>query len=469
MLNLQPSSIIIKQYDNDLTHLNQYNAIVKKNQIIITLLNIEQIILQPEIIDIYILQNQQKKKKAYKQINFVNFNLRLFFIFFIFFIIIQYRRIKILSGFIVILAIVSQAIGWTLTSKFEIYYTPSKNCKYYLTGSYICTSSSSSSSSSQPSGYPYSTYPYSTYPYSTYPYSSTSTTRSSTTSSSSSSYSDTSELCGYSDDDCAKAQRISALFIGGTVYQLVYLLFMGLFAGCFYCNSSKMYNCMRCAQIFWIICYFVCIILFFQNSQEVKTLNSTSKNIVNNEVGVASVGLGVLCIFILLLLFGLNYDIHQFIQEQTKVVQEPIIVFQNQQPIYMQTGIYSQTPQVVYQGPQFIQQQPNMMLPKTKPNQYSRNNTNRQQQMYGQQQFFQPPQGQPMHGQQVYGQQGFVQQGYGQQFVQQAQGQPMFVYQQYGQQQINIQQPQDPIIQDQPVQAQPVQQGQPIQEIQIKQ
>ena len=67
---------------------------------------------------------------------------------------------------------------------------------------------------------------------------------------------------------------------------------------------------MRCALIFWIICYFVCIILFFQNSYEVKTLNNTSKNIVNDEVGVASVGLGVLCIFVLLLLFGLNYDIH---------------------------------------------------------------------------------------------------------------------------------------------------------------
>ena len=85
---------------------------------------------------------------------------------------------------------------------------------------------------------------------------------------------------------------------------------MCLFASCFYCNSSKKYNCMRCAQIFWIICYFVCMILFFTCASESNNLGSGSNKRVNSKIGSAGAGLGVLCMFILFLLFGLNYDIH---------------------------------------------------------------------------------------------------------------------------------------------------------------
>ena len=122
-------------------------------------------------------------------------------------------------------------------------------------------------------------------------------------------------MCDYYDDACVKAQNIRSSFVGAIVYPLIYMFYMCLFSGCYYCYFSRRYNFLRCSQIFWMICYFVCMILFFTNANNVNNFANSTRYDVNTSIKDACIGLGILCIFKLILLFGLNYDIHYYIRD----------------------------------------------------------------------------------------------------------------------------------------------------------
>ncbi|KAM3140079.1 hypothetical protein pb186bvf_007879 [Paramecium bursaria] len=153
------------------------------------------------------------------------------------------------------------------------------------------------------------------------------------------------------------------------------------------------------------------MILFFTNASNITNFANSSNYDVNTKIRDACIGLGILCIFKLLLLFSLYYDIHYYIRDQIIVVQQPTIIY-TQQPIIIQSGVYSQAPQYVYNGPQYVQQ-PSIIMSNNQP-------------IYGQ--YQQPGYGQYQQTGQVYGQPGQV---YGQQG--QVYGQPVYGYAVQGQ------------------------------------
>lgn len=74
---------------------------------------------------------------------------------------------------------------------------------------------------------------------------------------------------------------------------------------------------MKCAQFFWLICFFVCMCLLFSCASKISNL--TYKDIKVDE-GLKNICLllGVLFIVKLCIVFGLNNDFNNYIKEQNQ-------------------------------------------------------------------------------------------------------------------------------------------------------
>ncbi|KAM3140081.1 hypothetical protein pb186bvf_007881 [Paramecium bursaria] len=171
-------------------------------------------------------------------------------------------------------------------------------------------------------------------------------------------------------DSCQKAEKIQTLFIAAIIYPLTYLVYTIIFMGLLLICQAKKQNAIK-------------------SSNNINNFSNSTIYDINLKIRDASIGLGILCILKIFLFFGLYYDVHQYIFDKGKNVQQPVAVIQ-QQPIIIYQGMLTQRSQVDHNG------QYNNNNFETIPNQNDHPFYDQKTQQYNPQQ--------PVNGQQIYDQ-----------------------------------------------------------------
>ncbi|KAM3139980.1 hypothetical protein pb186bvf_007780 [Paramecium bursaria] len=71
---------------------------------------------------------------------------------------------------------------------------------------------------------------------------------------------------------CDDVKQIRSLFIASIAYPLLYLFYLCCFTSSFFMLASRKYIYMKCAQFFWLICFFVCMCLLFSCASKISNL-----------------------------------------------------------------------------------------------------------------------------------------------------------------------------------------------------
>ncbi|KAM3140075.1 hypothetical protein pb186bvf_007875 [Paramecium bursaria] len=105
---------------------------------------------------------------------------------------------------------------------------------------------------------------------------------------------------------CSKADSIKSLYVTGVLYPTIYLFIAFCYTIYYWLfhRDSNITGYLQCCYILWIVCSFICMILFFQSAKKQVDdfINSTS----GFQVNVGIKGLSIL--------FGILHMIHLIVQ-----------------------------------------------------------------------------------------------------------------------------------------------------------
>ncbi|KAM3140076.1 hypothetical protein pb186bvf_007876 [Paramecium bursaria] len=169
------------------------------------------------------------------------------------------------------------------------------------------------------------------------------------------------EYCYQLSEDCEGANQIRNIFIAALLLPLIFVFYICVITGCFYWDYYKNHNSLKLSYILWMICFIICIILFFVDASKIDDLIVYSSFEYNSTIRNQSIILGIIHIIQLLFTICLYYDLHSHLQllltnqnyQINKVIDNNIVNTNSQQPYIKYSGPANMGPVVSY----FEQQQ----------------------------------------------------------------------------------------------------------------
>ncbi|KAM3126702.1 hypothetical protein pb186bvf_021190 [Paramecium bursaria] len=122
--------------------------------------------------------------------------------------------------------------------------------------------------------------------------------------------------CNYLEyDDCFRNNNSVVCSKANHMHFFCYTIYY-----CFYHRNMNITGYLQCCYLLWLICSFICMILFFQTAKEVDDLiNNSSGVYINESIKGLSLLFGILHMFHLIFQCFVNTDIHYEVIEHTRI------------------------------------------------------------------------------------------------------------------------------------------------------